>query len=96
MGFITCRAQRVAVLFLQMVEETSEALSWALDNAQTRYSGDPSHISCMGHSAGAHLAALALLHRCVYGGVCVFQDHQSKHRIPAEGLGWLLVLASCA
>eukprot|EP00983_Pelagomonas_calceolata_P123638 1161028-Pelagomonas_calceolata.AAC.3 len=50
-------------LIPQMVEETSKALSWALDNVEARYKGDPSQISVVGHSAGAHLVALSLLHR---------------------------------
>ncbi|KAF5842975.1 Alpha/Beta hydrolase protein [Dunaliella salina] len=50
-------------LIPQMVEETSRALSWTLDNVETLYKGDPSQVNVVGHSAGAHLVALSLLHR---------------------------------
>jgi acetyl esterase/lipase len=45
-----------------MVREVSDALSWTLDNIGG-YGGDPHRVSVVGHSAGAHLALMALLHR---------------------------------
>jgi acetyl esterase/lipase len=40
------------------VRDVSRALSWALQHA-AEYGGDPSSVFAMGHSAGAHLVALA-------------------------------------
>jgi arylformamidase len=37
--------------------DVAKALAWVADNIG-RYSGDPERIYAMGHSAGAHLAAL--------------------------------------
>ncbi len=45
-----------------MVEEVSSALSWTLDHVRT-YGGDPVRVSAVGHSAGGHLVAWALLRR---------------------------------
>jgi arylformamidase len=39
------------------VEDVAKALTWILDHI-ARYGGDPKRIFLMGHSAGAHLAAL--------------------------------------
>ena len=39
--------------------ETAAAIAWTLDNIQ-EYGGDPAQVVVSGHSAGAHLAALAL------------------------------------
>jgi acetyl esterase/lipase len=44
----------------QMAAEVAAALSWTLENAQD-YGGDPRRVVVAGHSAGAHLAGLALL-----------------------------------
>uniref|UniRef100_A0A7R9YU06 protein-S-isoprenylcysteine alpha-carbonyl methylesterase n=1 Tax=Chlamydomonas euryale TaxID=1486919 RepID=A0A7R9YU06_9CHLO len=46
----------------QMVRETSDALSWTLDNVGAR-GGDPAAVALVGHSAGAQLASMALLAR---------------------------------
>ncbi len=45
------------VRFPAFVEDGAGALAWALDNAE-RYGADPSRVYLMGHSAGAHIAAL--------------------------------------
>jgi len=39
------------------VQDVAKALAWTAKNI-SRYGGDPQHIYLMGHSAGAHLAAL--------------------------------------
>lgn len=44
----------------QMAREVAAALSWTLDNVQ-EYGGDPDCVIVAGHSAGGHLAALALM-----------------------------------
>lgn len=44
----------------QMVREVAAAVNWTLENIAT-YGGDPKRVVLTGHSAGAHLASLALL-----------------------------------
>ena len=44
----------------QMTAEVAAVLDWTLENAET-YGGDPRRVVVAGHSAGAHLASLALL-----------------------------------
>lgn len=51
-----------AVRFPAFVEDGALALRWVRENIG-RYGGDPSRIFVMGHSAGAHLAALLALDR---------------------------------
>ncbi len=46
-----------AVKFPAFVEDAAQATRWTRDNA-ARYGGDPNRLFVMGHSAGAHLAAL--------------------------------------
>lgn len=45
------------VRFPAFVEDGAQAVRWVADNAQA-YGGDPDRIVLMGHSAGAHVAAL--------------------------------------
>ncbi|CAN5637684.1 alpha/beta hydrolase [soil metagenome] len=45
------------VIFPAWVEDAVEAVAWARENA-TRFGGDPEQIFVVGHSAGAHTAAL--------------------------------------
>jgi pimeloyl-ACP methyl ester carboxylesterase len=49
-------------LVSRMVSEVGAALTWALDHAAA-LGGDPQGVVLMGHSAGAQMAAMALLHR---------------------------------
>ena len=44
----------------QMTHEVAAAVSWTLENIE-RYGGDPRRVVLAGHSAGAHLSALALM-----------------------------------
>ena len=46
-----------------MVGEVSEALDWVLDSCGTKFDGDETNVTLIGHSAGAHLCCLALLKR---------------------------------
>jgi acetyl esterase/lipase len=46
--------------YRQQASEVAESIAWTLDNIE-RYGGDPKRIVVGGQSAGAHLAALALL-----------------------------------
>jgi acetyl esterase/lipase len=49
-----------AVRFPAWVQDAAAAVRWARDNA-ARYGGDPTNIVVVGHSAGAHTAALLAL-----------------------------------
>jgi acetyl esterase/lipase len=44
----------------QMAHEVAAALSWTLDNID-QYGGNPQRVVVAGHSAGAHLAGLAIM-----------------------------------
>ena len=46
--------------YAQMTREVAAAIRWTLENAAL-YGGDPGRVIVSGHSAGAHLSALALL-----------------------------------
>jgi len=67
----------------QMISEVSSALSWTMDNMH-RFGGGSGKVSLMGHSAGAHLCAMALLHRAA--------QHKSQRpeidrRMPSQFIG---------
>lgn len=49
-----------AVKFPAFVEDAAKAVKWTHDKA-ARYGGDPAKIFVMGHSSGAHLAAMLAL-----------------------------------
>ena len=49
-----------SVMFPAFVQDGALAVRWAHDHA-TKLGGDPTHIYVMGHSAGAHIAALLTL-----------------------------------
>lgn len=48
------------VLFPTFVEDGADAVRWVVDSVD-RYGGDPRSIALLGHSAGAHIAALLAL-----------------------------------
>ncbi len=48
------------VVFPAFIEDAALAVRWARDNA-ARFNADPTRIYLMGHSAGAHIAALLVL-----------------------------------
>lgn len=60
-------SSRVASCLSQQVREVSDALTFIHDNAAT-YGGDAGQVTLFGHSAGAHLCAMAMLHRCAAAG----------------------------
>ena len=65
-GVVTCVA--TYTLFPKaradtMWREVSDAITWTLDNVD-RYGGDADRVTLLGHSAGAHVCSMALLHRC--------------------------------
>jgi acetyl esterase/lipase len=64
-GLLVCIAQYrlfPSVLVPSMVDDVCAALDWVHQNA-LRNGGDPARVTLLGHSAGAHLSALALLRR---------------------------------
>ena len=65
-GVVTCVA--TYTLFPKaradtMWREVSDAITWTFDNVN-RYGGDADRVTLLGHSAGAHICSMALLHRC--------------------------------
>jgi acetyl esterase/lipase len=48
------------VRFPVFIEDAAQAMRWARDNA-AQFGGDPSRLFLMGHSAGAHIAAMVAL-----------------------------------
>lgn len=77
------------------MREVSDALTFVQDNAAT-YGGDAGQITLFGHSAGAHLCAMALLHRCAAaadaptaaaddGGLCTRDARMPARTLLAAG-----------
>jgi len=64
----------------QMVEEVSRALTWTLDNAH-RFGGNENRVTLAGHSAGAQLCAMALLHRASTST----EDSKHVHNVLGKG-----------
>jgi acetyl esterase/lipase len=50
------------VLYPDFLKDSARAVRWARDNA-ARFGGDPERLVVMGHSAGAHIAAMLTLDR---------------------------------
>ena len=50
------------VMFPDFIEDGAQAVAWVEDNIEG-FGGDPERISLMGHSAGAHIAAMLALDR---------------------------------
>jgi len=58
----------------QMVEEVDDAVTWVMERA-SEWGSDPSRVTVVGHSAGAQLLAMALLHRAQ-------RIHDSRGQVP--------------
>ncbi|EEH53145.1 uncharacterized protein MICPUCDRAFT_52052 [Micromonas pusilla CCMP1545] len=77
----------------QMWREVSDAVGFTLENARG-FGGDDARVSLIGHSAGAHVCSMALLHRCgvvsddVGGGASA--DDPAARRMPKQFLGLFL------
>jgi acetyl esterase/lipase len=79
----------------QMAGEVAAALSWTLEWID-QYGGDPERVVVAGHSAGAHLAALALMdprfladHGHSHSEVCAFVGMSGVYDVQAEYDHWL-------
>jgi acetyl esterase/lipase len=81
------------------VAEVASALSFAMDDAPKR-GGDPSRVALVGHSAGAHLALMALLYKAAAaagvraGTAAAARDAKAK-AAELDG-GWSVVAAAAA
>lgn len=83
-----------AVHVNHMVTEVNQAMTWIFENIHT-IDGDVDEISLVGHSAGAHLATLALLHRSMAGFTGLESDdmnlasrfHANRSRMPKRCIG---------
>lgn len=79
----------------QMAGEVAAALSWTLEQID-RYGGDPQRVVVAGHSAGAHLAGLALMdprfldaYGHSHAEVCGFVGMSGVYDVQAEYDYWL-------
>ena len=69
-GVVTCVATYTLfpqALCRQMWTEVSDAITWTLDNVGG-FGGSPDRVTLVGHSAGAQICSMALLHRCGVAG----------------------------
>jgi acetyl esterase/lipase len=79
----------------QMVDEVAAALSWTLEQID-QYGGDPGRVVVAGHSAGAHLAGLAVMDPrflAAFGHshaeICGFVGMSGVYDVQAEYDYWL-------
>jgi acetyl esterase/lipase len=72
-------------LAIDQVGEVSDALTWTMDNI-AQYGGDPSRVTIMGHSSGAHLGAMVLWERARRRAEKAQQQELDK-RIPHGFIG---------
>jgi hypothetical protein len=66
-----------------MVQDTDCALNWVLENIQ-KYGGDPTNVTVIAHSAGAHLTALSLISHsinCTKAHKTKKQNQQLLHKL---------------
>jgi arylformamidase len=59
-----------AVRMDQIVSEVQAGVAWVIERAAT-FSADPARVFVGGHSAGGHLAAMAMVDRRLAGGVAI-------------------------
>ena len=81
-GVVTCVATYTLfprALCRQMWTEVSDAITWTLDNVGG-FGGSPDRVTLVGHSAGAQICSMALLHRCGVAG-----DRHEPPPAPAPG-----------
>lgn len=81
-GVVTCVATYTLfprALCRQMWTEVSDAITWTLDNVGG-FGGSPDRVTLVGHSAGAQICSMALLHRCGVAG-----DRHEPSPAPAPG-----------
>jgi arylformamidase len=77
-NYALCPAVTIEHIALQM----AQAVAWAVDHA-AEHGGDPSRIALVGHSAGAHLAAMLL--------TCRWKDLDAD--LPAQPLAGALAIS---
>jgi arylformamidase len=59
-----------AVRMDEIVNEVRRGLAWTIDHV-AEFDGDPSRVFVSGHSAGGHLAAMAMSERRLAGGIAI-------------------------
>jgi len=72
------------VRFPDFLRDTARAMAWTKVNIAA-YGGDPNRISLMGHSAGAHIAAMLTLDRQWLGAVGLDPDRDMDAMIGLSG-----------
>jgi acetyl esterase/lipase len=73
-----------AVRFPAFLEDAALAVRWARDHAES-FGGDPSRLILMGHSAGAHIAAMLTFDRQWLGNVALDPRRDVKGMIGLAG-----------